>query len=149
LGLDLGGPPADLAAPEVSRLSSDTIRTALVVDHSADFERTAGSFGGPAAPEEAIAIVFHDHLPLGTNDALVDLELDLQAAVLRAELQFPITAAAAVSRALNIVSFAIAGAATGIAKAVASTVEASNLRALIPCSPHRLLPTRFQLHRSS
>src|SRR5205085_5883790 len=84
--LDRGRRGADLVGAQVAGASADRVRAGRVVHDLAELEGPARCLRGTRAREEPIAVVEQLHPPRVADLVLVDLELDLDAAVLGAEL---------------------------------------------------------------
>ena len=84
-------------SPCMGGTGAEHVVTLRVGGDAAKLEGTAGSAGHARTPEDLVAVLREAHLPGLAGDVRVDLELDLDAAVLGRELQLPVARAGAVA----------------------------------------------------
>jgi hypothetical protein len=82
-------------AARARRPSRDTVGSCAIGKDDAQLERAARGPRPPRARERDLALLADDHLPANTVSVLVDLDLDLDPAILLAQLQLDAAAFAA------------------------------------------------------
>src|SRR5436190_9528413 len=85
--LCLGAAGGAALTGRVSRDGGDAVRAELAGDHAANLERAAGGAGLCGEPGDLLAVAAQGARPGNAVPVLVDLELDLDAAVFTGELQ--------------------------------------------------------------
>src|SRR5918994_2581454 len=93
--LERGASRAHLVGREVPRPGAEVVRASVVRLDDPKLERAAGAACRAGSAERDLSVVTDAYAPLVTDDVLVDLELDLDASVLRTELELPVAPAAA------------------------------------------------------
>src|SRR5688572_1861977 len=85
-----GSAAADLARAQVDRARPEHVVAGAIVLEEFDLERAARGPGDPSPREDQVPVVPDPHAPRFADPVLVDLVLDLDPAVLLAELELPV-----------------------------------------------------------